>query len=37
MIGRNLVQPGVEKMVNQITVEATFNDGLKTVEYTSYF
>ncbi len=31
MIGRNLVQNGVEKMIKQITIEATFSDGLKTV------
>jgi hypothetical protein len=31
LLGRKLVQFGVDKMLKSLTVQATFNDGLKTV------
>ncbi len=31
IVGRNLVQSGVDKMIGELRVEAMFNDGLKTV------
>ena len=36
IIGKKLVQRGVDKMIKQIIVEATFNDGLKTVKQENY-
>ena len=31
LLGRKLIQPGIEKMLKSVTVQATFLDGLKTV------
>ena len=36
ILGRKMVQTGVSKMLDEVTIEATFSDGLKIVKEFSF-